>query len=188
MWKTLDLSFASRLSCKNCGCVSVKPEHLSALPLDLPDEPCSVEVLLANQWGEQPLKAGDDPYRCPREPPCSTAAIVTRTVTPTTWPKTLILSLKRFRAQLNLGRFSQKKVPTHVSFETVLLPHTDAPPYHLKGVIEHHGEHATGGHYTSRVRASDNYWYHCDDVLCPRRTSTEETLKAQAYVLIYERT
>ena len=184
MWKALGLTFVNRLCCVDCSCISEKVEHLFTLPIDLPASACSIEVLLANQWGNQALKEGDDPYCCPREPPCSAAAVVRRSVTPTVWPQTLILSLKRFRSEFEDGVIKVKKVLTHVSFETLLLVQNDMMPYHLKGVIQHHGRHAAGGHYNCHVRASDNHWYSCDDHRRPVRNNTDEVLKAQAYVLV----
>ena len=80
-----------------------------------------------------------------------------------------------------------KKIPTIIDFE-VLLHVPDRPaPYHLRGVIEHHGGTTNSGHYTSYVRAANNLWYYCNDEASPQRVATEEVLKAQAYVLIYER-
>ena len=65
------------------------------------------------------------------------------------------------------------------------MPNGDAP-YHLRGVIEHHGAQAGGGHYTSYVRACNNSWYHCDDEQSPQQVSIDRVLRAQAYVLVYE--
>ena len=79
-----------------------------------------------------------------------------------------------------------RKNSTWVDFKVLLrVPHADAP-YHLRGVIQHHGPEANGGHYTSYVRASDNFWYHCDDNHSPQRVPVEQMLAAEAYVLIYE--
>ena len=114
--------------------------------------------------------------------------MVVRSVVPTSWPKVLILSLKRFAIRFEDGEVVTSKVPTDVSFETILLVQHGQPPFHLRGVIEHHGEEAAGGHYTAYVRATDNFWYFCDDRISPRgcRVSTDQVLRAQAYVLVYE--
>ena len=109
-------------------------------------------------------------------------ATVTRSVLPRTWPPVLIISLKRWTTYFKQGVHHTEKNPTLVHFEVLLrVPHADAP-YHSRGVIQHHGPEANGGHYTSYVRASDNFWYHCND----NRSLVEQMLAAEAYVLIYE--
>ena len=137
----------------------IMTERLSAVPLELPAESCTVELLLANQWGDQP--EGDDPFQCPAvypKRPCDVHArgTVVKTTAPLTWPKVLVLSLKRFRVRFVQGRAVVKKVDTQISFETFLLVWHTEQPYHLRGVIQHHGT-AGGGHYTAYVRAVDNY-------------------------------
>jgi ubiquitin C-terminal hydrolase len=67
-----------------------------------------------------------------------------------------------------------------------LLPLDADNTYDLRSVIVHHGD-AGGGHYTAFVRAQDNLWYHCNDEAAPRTCSTEQALRAQAYMLVYER-
>ena len=81
----------------------------------------------------------------------------------------------------------QKKVPTMVSYEALFTVDVMQPAYHLRGVVEHHGD-AGGGHYTSIVRAPDNFWYRCDDEQSPERVATASALNAQAMILVYERT
>eukprot|EP00973_Karenia_brevis_P005065 696565-Karenia_brevis.AAC.1 len=182
MWKLMRFSFISQIHCATCGFTSGREEQLCTLPLELPDQPQQIEVLLANQWGEQPLKPGESPYQCSNETPCGPGARVKRIVLPRHWPKVLILSLKRFAWQ----RGEIRKVCTQVDFETLLLVPDGHAPYHLRGVIEHHGREARGGHYTACVRASNNFWYFCDDWKAPQRVSTERVRCAQAYVLVYE--
>jgi ubiquitin C-terminal hydrolase len=81
--------------------------------------------------------------------------------------------------------FRQKKVPTKVTFETLLSVDTEKPPYHLRGVVVHEGE-AGEGHYTAFVRAPDNFWYDCQDGAPPRLARIDEVLGAEAYLLFYE--
>ena len=63
MWRLMEMSFSNRLHCTMCNEQVIMPERLSAVPLELPTESCTVELLLANQWGDQP--EGDDPFKCP---------------------------------------------------------------------------------------------------------------------------
>ncbi len=117
---------------------------------------------------------------------CAHDAIVRKTVVPTEWPKVFIVSLKRWTQKWNAGQVQWRKVHTTIDFETVLSVHQDAPPYHLRGVVEHQGAVAGVGHYVSYVRAPNNCWYFCDDGRSPQQVSTERVLRAQAYVLVYE--
>ncbi len=128
MWKAIGMQSVNRMECRSCGCISDRMEEQSTLSLDLPDDPCTIEALLANQWGDQPLKAGDDPFKCPREPPCSHAAVVKKSVQPRRWPKVLVLSLKRWRTSLVDGRYMVDKVHTAVDFETLLTGAQGQPP------------------------------------------------------------
>eukprot|EP00973_Karenia_brevis_P067150 9338084-Karenia_brevis.AAC.1 len=145
MWKLMKFSFINQIHCTTCGFTSGKEEQLCTLPLELPDQPQQIEVLLANQWGEQLLKPGESPYQCPNDTPCGPGARVQRIVLPKHWPKVLILSLKRFAWQGG----DIRKICTQVDFETLLLVPDGQAPYHLRGVIEHHGREARGGHYTA---------------------------------------
>ena len=98
-------------------------------------------------------------------------------------PDVLVLHLKRWA--YNVATHEWDKIPTKVSYETLLTLSVDAI-YDLRSVIVHHGA-AGGGHYTSFVRAQNNRWYLCDDARTPEPCSTERALAAQAYMLLYER-
>lgn len=186
MWKALQMQYTNCMHCHACNHESNRPERLKTLPLHLPEHPQQIEDLVANQWGEQPLKDGDDPYRCPNVPPCGRDANVSRTVVPEQWPKVLVLTLKRWKTFLQDDEMIMRKILTHVDFQPLLLVPGNHPPYHLLGVIEHHGAAAGGGHYTSYVRAQDNFWYYCNDEKSPQRVSVDTVLHAQAYVLVYQ--
>ena len=79
-----------------------------------------------------------------------------------------------------------RKIQKKVNFETA-LPVSEGPPYSLRGVMVHTGSFSSG-HYTAYVRAQNNRWYYCDDAEQPQEvTRVEDVLKAQAYMLFYER-
>ena len=187
MWEALGITFKNRMSCNTCGMVSEKTEDLSALFLDVPDTATTLQALVAQYWGDQPLKEGsDEMYRCPRESPCSATAVVTKFIEATAWPPVLILGLKRFRAANERGRFVRRKTSTSVRFPRNFEPVPGAPSYSLRGVIEHRGSEANGGHYVAYVRHQDDVWSFCDDNCVPAPRSLETVLAAQAYVLVYE--
>ena len=59
--------------------------------------------------------------------------------------------------------------------------------YQLRAVIVH-GGNAGGGHYVAYVRAADEMWHHYNDTAPPRRVADpRQVLRAQAYMLFYER-
>ena len=186
MWQILKISYSNRMTCHSCQCHSIKHEFASSLFLDLPGTPTTLEMLVTEYWGDQPLKEGDDPYRCPGEVPCGTDAVVTRVMQPTAWPQVLILGLKRWRFSVRHRRQVRQKVSTEIEFSESFQPVPGAPEYRLRGVVEHHGLLPGGGHYTCYVRHQDNVWSFCDDSQPPQPCSLERVLGAQAYVLVYE--
>ena len=102
------------------------------------------------------------------------------------WPPVLAVHLKRWEVT-STRPFKQRKVPTLVEYRSVFVVDAAQPAYLLRGVVEHHGG-AGGGHYTSIVRAPDNFWYSCDDERSPERVPTATALATQAMILVYERT
>ena len=95
-----------------------------------------------------------------------------------------MLHLKRWAWNEGQQRFV--KNPVSVSYET-LFPLLPGETYDLRSVIVHEGV-AGGGHYTSFVRAGDNFWYHVDDRATPeRQRSVAAVLGHEAYMLIYEK-
>ena len=138
----------------------------------------TIEALFTDTLGHDALY--DDADRCA---PCGRHRCRAKETVLVRKPQVLVLHLKRWAFNRALGR--PVKIPTHVSFET-LLPLDAVHTYDLRSVIVHTG-HVGGCHYTAFVRARDNLWYHCDDEAAPRMCSTEEALRAQAYMLVYER-
>ena len=74
MWKTLKITYQNRISCTSCGAVNHTPVRDNALFLDVPDDRSHLQDLIKDYWGEQHQPEGDDPYACPREPPCASTA------------------------------------------------------------------------------------------------------------------
>jgi uncharacterized UBP type Zn finger protein len=185
MWDVMGIESTQRLICYECGCQSPKSRKDNSLALEVPPGMSRAEELLQKYWGEQELKDGDDPYRCPAEAPCADGSVVKNFLDATRWPPVLFLSFKRWKYSAQTGTLQKLGEGFEVTFETVLQVHECNHFYQLRGVIEHHGS-AGGGHYTSYVRSYDNYWYFCDDDQNPKRASIQDVLGAQAYVLVYE--
>ena len=59
--------------------------------------------------------------------------------------------------------------------------------YRLYGVVEHQGDTTKGGHYVAFVRSDEhNCWHRFNDSVVTR-VDEESALKAQAFLLFYER-
>ena len=58
--------------------------------------------------------------------------------------------------------------------------------YELYSVVSHHGDNATGGHYTTYVYHPSDKWIHFDDTNV-NVVPLNHVLKQQAYLLFYVR-
>lgn len=173
----------STVTCKACRSTSARLDMWHSLSLSLPERPCTIEQLVSNYFESAPLP--DETDRCLHER-CLVRNRREKADQLIRWPAVLMVHLKRWKV-VSTHPFTQRKVPTSVQYETMFVVDASQPAYHLRGVVEHHGD-AGGGHYTSMVRAPDNFWYFCDDGSSPRRVPTASALKAQAMILVYERT
>jgi ubiquitin C-terminal hydrolase len=106
-------------------------------------------------------------------------------------PKVLILSLKRFSYNKDLG--CTQKIKKAIKFEEKLVVDRswlcdDVAPqeYQLTGVICHHGDWVNGGHYNAYVRYNTD-WCLYDDVVF-RQVDACEVLKQNftTYLLLYQ--
>jgi len=89
---------------------------------------------------------GDEKYFCNN---CRDLRIASKKIEVTSWPKHLIIILKRFDNRLN-------KINT-----TIEIPINWRHGYTLKGAVVHSGSFA-GGHYTYVSNKSGD-WFYCDD-------------------------
>jgi ubiquitin carboxyl-terminal hydrolase 10 len=116
---------------------------------------------------------------------------LTKQISLETVPPVLILHLERFTYH-----DQTIKITRHIKFEQTLvldgqivpfskIPEKDYRRYfELVSVVCHHGNKATGGHYTAHVKA--NKWVHIDDTLIEQETISQ-VLDQQAYMLIYQK-
>ena len=182
-WKAFGGVQRSGTSCRACGHGESRYEMWHNLELALPSQRSTLEHVLANHWGREPLDSEND--RCGE---CHVSRQRDKVVELVRWPQVLVLLLKRWKV-VSLTPFQLENVPTEIDFETLLLVATDQAPYHLRAVIIHCGD-AGAGHYTSYVRATDHRWYFCDDWSPPREVGVAEVLSerllSQAYMLFYE--
>ena len=159
-----------------CNHRSVKHEPFACLlvPVDDPD-------ILSLEDAITRYLATDTPpdFRCSR---CETVETSQRFTEIVVWPTVLVLGLKRW----HYVHGHATKIDRYINFETLLACPDGRGPYGLRGIVVHDGA-AGGGHYTSRARAQDNFWYTYDDGRQPTQTSTEAVLAECAYLFFFER-
>ena len=118
-------------------------------------------------------------FRCGR---CEALETTQRFTEIVIWPTVLVLGLKRW----HYAHGGAEKIDRYISFETLLPCPDGRGPYTLRGIVVHEGG-VGGGHYTSRVRAQDNFWYAYNDRMQPTQKRTSEILTECAYLLLFER-
>uniref|UniRef100_A0A1X7UZS1 ubiquitinyl hydrolase 1 n=1 Tax=Amphimedon queenslandica TaxID=400682 RepID=A0A1X7UZS1_AMPQE len=113
-------------------------------------------------------------------------------------PEVLRIHLKRFRFINNCWRklTNQIEFPmelnmyrycNHDNQSVGVVNGEEDTVYDLSSVIVHHGNYSNTGHYTAYCWNNDaGCWVHCNDAKL-NRSSSEEVLKSQPYVLFYAR-
>lgn len=108
----------------------------------------------------------------------------------------LIFHIQRFRMEngrvVKVKRFMEYpktfKIPNKFLTSGLRLSienlHEVTPNYELKAIVEHHGESANSGHYTSVIENEGN-WVLADDHIV-RPVSTEFVRNRSAYILVYQ--
>ena len=179
-WSALGGIQKTTTTCQACRRSSALYDIWHSLSLTVPEHPCTIEHLVGSYFSSTPLQDTCEYEDCRVEGRREKSDALSR------WPSVLVVLLKRWEV-VSLEPFIRRKVQTMVSYETLFAVDATQPAYHLRGVVEHHGD-AGGGHYTSIVRAPDNIWYRCDDEQSPESIATASALNAQAMILVYERT
>lgn len=134
---------------------------------------------------------GENCYRCEK---CKKLQRARRHLRILSLPPLLSLHLKRFSFLLGQGA---KKASDRLAFPlsglsldlfaaTGTSREVGTAEYDLVSVVAHHGASLTSGHYTAYVKASDERWYHVDDIRVTL-VSPEQVQNCDAYVLFYER-
>ena len=126
----------------------------------------------------------------------SNETTVQKTQTLSKLPSVLILHIKRFNyiAETCYKVSKQIDYPIHLTLPLSLLSHEfrekGPAAYKLIAVIYHHGEHATGGHYTCAVFCENSQQWMLTDDKEIRPISQELVLKHEtnrtAYLLFYK--
>ena len=178
-YKTFGGWMVSKLTCNCCPYVSSKHEIFHCLALAVPRVANTIEIVLANYWGPQPLVDADD--KCEE---CRGKQCQSKDVQLSQWPRVLMLHLKRW-VVVSQWPFQQRKNETTVRFNDTLEVPKKSTPYKLRAIVVHQGK-AGSGHYIAYVRCADDRWYKCDDFLSPKLVHLSTVLLAEAYMLFYD--
>ena len=105
------------------------------------------------------------------------------------FPKILVIDLKRFNKTSNHGQ----KIQTYIDFSFdlnlsnyVIGYKKNSYNYELFGVCNHSGG-VLGGHYTSYVKNANNKWYHYNDTIVSEVSKPETIISQKAYLLFYRK-
>ncbi|TMX05020.1 hypothetical protein EJD97_003463 [Solanum chilense] len=170
----------SMLRCFNCCHLSVTPEPLIDLSLEIVDVD-SVPKALESFTKIENIEFSSE--KCKTQGPFEKQLLIDRA------PSIATLCLKRF---INDG-FDVQKVDKHVSFplELDMFHYTNMKElvleemkYDLCAVIVHSGFSISSGHYYSFIRCNPNEWYKFDDEQV-HWVHEDRVLEEQAYILFY---
>eukprot|EP00731_Ephydatia_muelleri_P009622 Em0005g208a len=180
-------AFQSTIECTSAGCLkkTVREDPFISLSLPVPQQQETIDLQKCMEWAlGSSIDTKSNTWCCSE---CHAFSQPRRTTKILTYPKVLIVHLKRF----HLNRGLREKVNTTVVFDNLLdlSPFGVTPSlvasYDLTGVINHYGT-ITGGHYIA-LRKHDGKWYEFDDAKVTPITA-EEVVTPVAYMLFYQRT
>lgn len=165
--------------CSCCGKVSLSFDPFLDLSLPMMHDAKAIDIDYLLQASFDDVKEelrGGNQLQCGR---CKRLQNGTRSVKIATWPKLLVLHIKRFDSR-------RRKITGSVVYPEFFTTPGDNPlRYKIYGVVCHDGLE-NYGHYTSFVRMPTGCWFFCDDARVTA-TSAREAMSAlkQVYVLFY---
>ena len=109
---------------------------------------------------------------------CNKGTLATKRLSVFKEPSLLILHLKRF---VNVNN-SLKKINDAVVIPRQIEPM--ATNFKLRGLVHHHGQAMSNGHYTAEVDF-EGEWMRCDDESVYKTTRTMDRGSRDAYLLFY---
>jgi ubiquitin C-terminal hydrolase len=121
------------------------------------------------------------------------------------WPQLLVICLKRFGGTKTKNpnydpknpdpkipefNFTARKIKTPIDVPLYFIQEDQC--YRLHGIVRHHGEKISFGHYTSYVYSKiQRKWYHYDDTTVTEYNDYidfKDTINREQYVIVYEKT
>lgn len=192
--------------CNVCGSSNRIYEPFTTLELSVPnipkyhrkDEIIHLQDLLINFSNAEHM-TGSEQYECDT---CKRKTDATKTNYVCLQPRILIIQLKRFAYNPQVGTFNKITTDILIPPENFTLARTRDPEcdmtflnkkncetYHLCGVIKHIGTTIKSGHYVNYCKNSENgHWYFYNDDLPPVCITEDDVVKnslSDSYILFY---
>ena len=155
-------------------------------PFQIDSVQCALDMYFQGSLATHPdvsvLSYNGEPWRCRQ---CGSSRLPHQTHTMLSFPKCLLLQLKRWQSRAHVEAMSQQVLVD----ETLVV---QGVSYSLRSVVRHFGEYHEGGgsgHYVANCRfpGSDKRWWHYDD---SRRLEMQAQHGSDAifksYLLVYD--
>ena len=166
----------SSVSCLRCQHMSSSYDDFHILSLEVPVGRQRLSVLdcLNEFCKEECMTLADHGWVCGV---CG-GTVATKRLSVSKEPLLLVLHLKRF---FNVNNRLQKR-----SDPVIITRHIEpmTAKYKLCGLVHHHGQTLSNGHYTAEVEI-DGEWMVCDDLSVSKTTRTRDRMSREAYLLFY---
>lgn len=172
-------------SLDNMTTYSVKPEHYFILDLHIPQYirgDVSIYDCL-NAYIEPEVMSGDNAYL---DESSNTMRDVNKTISFWSFPKVLVITLKRFTHDGTNKLNNLVVFPHNLDLSKYVKGYNPKSyKYELYGVCNHIGG-VTGGHYTAFVKNAANEWLHYNDTNV-ERIDEQHIVTPMAYSLFYRK-
>jgi ubiquitin C-terminal hydrolase len=173
------------ISLENNNSLNIHPEPYFMIDLPIPlniKEPTLIDCF--NLYVEAEILEGENAWYNENT---KQKENVKRKISFWSFPKILVIDLKRFNAKRN-------KLQSFITFplddldlsEYVIGYKKNSYIYELYGVCNHSGS-VLGGHYTAYVKNANGKWYHFNDTSVSEVPLIQSVISPKAYVLFYRK-
>lgn len=197
------------VTCHGCGSTTKLTEPLLGLFLSLPEDnkkktkrenPLPLEACIDTLRADERLE-GDNQFFCDNSK-CKGKRNATKTVVLRHRPQALLLSFRRTKWNLSKGLHKDTRrveFPLELDATNLLREEISSKTnrdeesechYRLSSIVSHSGSTPMCGHYIAwcRVKTNGEEKWHLFNDGAVRSVSEKEVLKAEAFILMYERT
>ena len=177
--------------CSHCGHVSVNSERFMEIQVN-----ADAGALRSASFVHDEVVEG---YRCGNTSCSPASPSGVRRSAPRRLPKHLRVVVNRYRYNFDTGR-EKISAPLTVPLTTLAVPSLDGrvSRYICKGILEHHSDRASSGHYTASLRDASTWWLFDDASVEPISIETKRKgpksvwsestcVSTSAYVALFER-
>ena len=167
----------SVISCDKCQHTSSSYEDFNILSLEIPVGRPKLSVM--DCWREfckeEQLSMEDNRWQCGN---CGQGERATKRYKLFREPSLLIVHLKRF--VVSSGRMLKRTEPVVVPLQIEPM----ATSFQLRGLVRHHGQSLSSGHYTAEVQEGDRWWIY-NDRSVSNTTRDRDRESREAYLLFF---